>query len=207
MKEVVHGVGPFAERHGWNGDLRQKLITDSLVYAQTLDKLKFRTFVCSVDMATCRHLKDRGELLPSAVAMCNYYVPGQVLKWFLKEFGLWSSLELRYFFDRGENFKGAFEEQVRRGQRSSRQTNHWHLVRQIENVDMRIHTPLQLADFLAWAHHRRLNSKDAGVSYSALSEITDAILPMTRMELDARKLDMVAAPGRFGLDAAMKHFK
>jgi len=198
MNEVSHGFGLFKDEDGWDEPKRLALVKDCVFFSQTLDKSKFRSFICSIDVKRYRELKDEGELLPSVFSMCNHWVPRQMFKWYLDNFGLWNLPELYYFFDQNEKFRGPFANLVRRGQKKSRLSNHWHMIRQISPVDMRFTQPLQLADMLAWAHHRKLTYNDPQLKWSSLHTVTDAILPVTRKHIDAAQLDLIASHGNFG---------
>jgi hypothetical protein len=198
MNEVSHGFGSFKDEDGWDESKRRALVKDCLFFAQTLDKSKFRSFICSIDMKRYRELKSEGELIPSAFSMCNHWVPRQMFKWYLDNFGQWNLPELYYFFDQNEKFIGPFAALVKRGQKKSRLTNHWFMIRQISPANMRFTPPLQLADMLAWAHYRKLTNPDPHLNWSSLHIVTDAILPVTRKHIDAEQLDLLASHGNFG---------
>lgn len=196
MADLASGRGPFVDEQGWDDDKRQQLITDCVMYSQTLDKKTFRTFICSVDMVKHRELKEDAELVPSALAICNYWVPKKIFDWFLENQDKWAALELHYFFDQNERFKGLFEKQVQRGKKSSRLSNAWHIIRQVTSVDSRLYPPLQLADLLAWAHYRRLTASDPNTKWVNLHVFTNAILPSSRIDITAKGLEALACRGR-----------
>jgi hypothetical protein len=195
MNEVSNGFGVFKDEDGWNDTKRKNLVRDCIFFAQTIDKLAFRTFVCSIDIHRYRELRDAGELLPSAFSMCNHWVPRQMFKWYLDNFARWKLPELYYFFDQNERYRGPFEALVNRGKKKSRLSNHWHIIKQISPVDMRDTPPLQLADLLAWPHHRNLTAPDLSRNWSSLHTITDSILPVTRKHIDAELLNQIASFG------------
>jgi hypothetical protein len=199
MREVSRGFGVFANESGWDAARRQQLVTDCLLYGQSLDKLCFRSFICTIDMKCYRELKAEGSLRTSAFEMCNHWSPRLIFRWYLENFAQWKLPELHYFFDQNEKFKGPFENSVRRCKKmKSYLANPWHLVGQIENVDMRLNAPLQLADMIAWAHHRRLTPHRANLEWSSLHMVTDAVLPSTRKDLDADHLKFIASFEKFG---------
>jgi Protein of unknown function (DUF3800) len=200
MKEVVAGKGPFLDENGWDDHKRIKLIQDCLMFSQTIDKKKFCTFICSVDMSAYRRIRDAGVALPSVPRICNKFVPMSVFKWYLNNFNRWNLPELHYEFDQNERFVGPFSTLVRRLQKKSRSGlyNHWDIIKEIGPADMRRSLPLQLADMLAWAHHRKLTPHKEGLKWSHLHVMTDAVLPFFRKDVTERELIYIANYVGFG---------
>lgn len=199
MKEITASSGPFSEKNGWSDGKRQQLLMDCIMYIQHLDKKLFRTFICSIDMQRYRALSSEGRLLPSAIDICNQNVPYRIFDWYLQNFEQWISREIYYFFDQNEKYKGPFEGQVRKQQKLSRISNAWHMIRAVTSVDMRSNTPLQLADLIAWVHHRRLNG-ESDVKWAGLHVFTDAVLPFTRMDVSANLLEQMAQVMELGMN-------
>jgi len=206
MKELAHSVGAFTEENGWDDAKRQQLVTDCVLYVQHLDKKMFRTFICSIDMVKYRELEgDPALLLPTPLSICNSFVPSQIFKWFIETFNQWSEKEIYYYFDQNERFKGAFENQVRRRKKQSRVSNAWHMVKGVKNADMRDVPALQLADLVAWSHHRKLNA-DPDSKWASLHIFTDGLMPYTRADIDEKALNWIATVGQIG-SVAMEYFK
>ena len=204
MRELVHGQGAFADNHGWTEPKRHQLVMDLVMYVQHIDKKLFRSFICSIDMKKYRELDVRPELfMPTPVSILNAFVPTQMFKWFCDTFEQWESKEIYYFFDQNERFKGAFEKQVLRRKKASRLSNSWHMVKGIGSVDMRDFPEMQLADLLAWSHHRKLNS-NPDARWASVHVFTDAVLPYTRKDFDAQALDWIATAGQ--IDSAAKTY-
>jgi len=192
MKELIKGRGPFADEKGWDDTKRQQLLTDCVMYVQHLDKNLFRTFICSIDMEHYREiLDDDSVILPAAIDMLNYYVPTQIFKWFSNQINTLILREMYYFFDQNEPFLGEYSKLVRQRQKQSRISNAWHMVRPPAPVIMKQTPQIQLADLIAWSHHRKLNSEE-GDKWWGISHFTDAVLPFTRKDIDRDFLDIMA---------------
>lgn len=194
MNEVVSGNGSFSDKNGWDETKREHLVRDCLFYAQTMDKLLFRSFVCSLDMKKYREIKASIPKFPSVPTLCNRYVGIQIFRWYLENFTTWKTPELYYFFDQNEKFIGPFQSMIKRRQKKSHRGlyNHWDIIKNIAPANMRITLPLQLSDMLAWAHHRRLHPHREGLKWSHLHTMTDAVIPFTRKEYGANDLDHIA---------------
>ena len=194
MNEVVAGEGSFHNDNGWDDDKRRQLITDCLLYSQTLDKLKFKTFICSVDMEVYRRLRAVHPHFPTVASICNKNVSMEIFKWYLEEFSSRQRVELYYFFDQNEKFKGPFEQlKIKRQKKTwSGLYNAWDIIRGVHNENMRTTLPLQLADMLAWAHHRRLTPSTKDLSWSSLHIMLDAVLPFRRREAGEKYLSHIA---------------
>jgi hypothetical protein len=193
MNEVVSGNGSFSDARGWSDQKREQLVRDCLFYSQTIDKQSFRTFICSLDMERYRELNCSTQNFPSVSTLCNRWVPFQIFKWYLENFGTWKLAELYYFFAQNERYMGPFNTIVRRRQKKSRRGlyNHWDIIKQITSSNMRLTLPLQLADLLAWAHHRKLTPHSEGLKWSYLHTMTDAVLPFTRKDITVGDLNHI----------------
>ena len=194
MNEVSSGGGPFHDKYGWDDAKRGDLIRDCLFFSQTLDKTCFRTFICSVDMTMYRKLKESCRLLPSVAEICNRFVPRQIFNWYLENFSQWKVPELYYFFDQNERFEGRFHALVKKHQKKSWAGlyNHWDTIKNVSSANMRSTLPLQLADMLAWAHHRKLTPHAKDLKWSHLHTMTDAVLPFSRKDFGAKELEVTA---------------
>jgi hypothetical protein len=194
MKEIVLGKGPFRDENGWDDAKRVQLVQDCLVFSQKLDKRKFCTFICSIDMRMYRHIRDKGFNLPSVSRICNKFVPQAIFKWYLDKFSQWELAELYYTFDQNERFIGPFRTLVTKCQKKSWSGlyNHWDIIKQMAPADMRNALPLQLADMIAWAHHRRLTPHREGLAWSHLGKLTDSVHPFYRKEVGKNELVGIA---------------
>jgi hypothetical protein len=200
--------GEFSPDLGWNRTNTSKLIWDCFLYAQHLDKEDFRVFTCTVDMQAYRDLKSSGSRLPHPYAICSRFCPEMILKWYLKDFTRhFVQGNLNYFFDRGERHLGAFDLRRKAAAKAVRKPGidlrtYWDLIGDAVPVDMRKHSPVQLADLISWSHTRRLmrgkygdDSPDEWKKWSELSKIAETVLPFTRAEFDRDRLSTLAIYG------------
>lgn len=199
MNEINSKRGAFTDEKGWTDELRGKLIMECAAFASRLDKNKFRTFFCTVDMAAHREISAKlpqthRAQFPSCVTLCNKYVPMQIFKWYLENFSIWSSLDLHYFFDQNEPYCGPFDTlRIKRQKKSwTGLFNHWDIVKQATPVNMREFRPVQLADLLAWLHSRRLNPHREDLPWASFYQVTDEVLPFTRKEINRKDLEWIA---------------
>jgi Protein of unknown function (DUF3800) len=196
--DLLAGAKEFSRDNGWTKEKHWALLWDCVKYAQTLDKLDFRVFTCTIDMGIYREMKSQGHKLPGFYSMCSRFSPELILKWYLKDFekNFRVGRELHYFFDRGERHKGAFERRWIAGRKKSRLSNHWHLVKSVGTVRSVNHKPLQLADLISWAHCRRLmfdKYQDPEMEDGhEIWKVLDGVLPTTRKEIDRAGLEMFA---------------
>jgi hypothetical protein len=178
MKEAAHLEGIFSWRNGWNRKKVEFLMTDLLMYLQTLDKKRLRQFACSIDLKAYRAVKAEGWNMPDPVDLCNGYCPEGVLVWYLGEYpGVIDAAH--YFFDVSEPFKQPFEELWTKEKQSLsvRPTAEtWQIIKSVTTTEMRERPPLQAADLLAWASNRVLQpTKDAWAK--DLEKIMKTIIP------------------------------
>ena len=78
MRELVPLAKPFLAELGWDEHKADRLVTNCLMYAQHLDKKKFRTFTCTVDLEAYNAIIARGDKLPSPYSLCAYYSPEKI---------------------------------------------------------------------------------------------------------------------------------
>jgi hypothetical protein len=195
MNEIGTLTEGFSMERGWTEELAGKLVTDCLMYLQTLDKERFRIFTCSMDLDSYREIRSKGGLLPDCHDFCVYYSPQRILDWYLARFNDTYPQELNYFFDQGERFRGLFEKRWISGKKSGRGlSTHWHLIKQIGTVDSKDQPAVQFADLIAWAHHRKMMSDRYGPAktYAHLATIAEKILPSDRKDVDRPYLEQAA---------------
>jgi hypothetical protein len=199
MHEVNALTEGFRKELGWTDDLAAKVATDCLMYAQTLDKQRFRTFLCSIDMKAYRALEAEGALLPDCYDLCVYFSPVRILKWYMSRLNEATPRpELHYYFDAKERFKGRFEKRWIRGKKSSgRLLNQWHMVKTVATRDMNDTPGIQLADVLAWACHRRLMAErfPKMTKYKHFAHFIEQVLPFDRKEIGGEDLRLIAYYG------------
>lgn len=189
MKEAVHLHGEFSHRNGWNTTKVFSLVTDILMYLQTLDKQRFCQFACTVDLAAHRKLVAEGCKLDDPIEICNRYCPSAILAWYVAKYpGIIDTAH--YFFDQGEPFKVLFERRWKQEKlnvfRPSGMDMFWSLIKTVAFADMRDSPPLQAADLLAWATNRRL-SKDSDRPGKHLEHIMKQIIPSLSILWDEQK--------------------
>jgi len=148
----------FSKGKGWNDDRRTRLVNDVVDLLGSLDKSRSCLWVCSVELKAIARLRLQQPDTPSAIRVCNHYVPHYVMKWHATEFpGLMA--DSHYFFDWDEPFKRDFDE-LRKIQTSNRfetagNRENWQLITSVTEAGMKQETPLQIADLLAWGTIRQ----------------------------------------------------
>jgi hypothetical protein len=165
------------------------------MYAQDLDKKRFRTFTVSVDMEAFRDLESQGALLPDVYELCVYTSPQQVLRWYADSLNDVFPEKIHYFFDQGEKFKGRFEARWNRGRKAKHNVStHWHLISTVTTAIAKETPGIQLADLCAWARHRSLVVKKHGqtAKYTHLSHFSESILPLSHRHYDMEQLKVTA---------------
>ncbi len=160
MKEAVHLNGEFSHRNGWNIQKVFSLVTDLLMYLQTLDKQRFRQFACTVDLVAHRNLSAQGYELHDPIEICNGNCPYSVLAWYVTAYpGIIHSAQ--YLFDQGEPFEKPFRQKwIEEKQRKISPGGldmFWSVIKSVASADMRSNLALQAADLLAWATNRSLS--------------------------------------------------
>jgi hypothetical protein len=186
MKEAAHLQGDFTWRNGWNHKKVETLVLDFLMYLQHVDKERFRMFWCTVDLEAYRRLKDEGLDLADPLDIL-IDLPKTVLSWFCVK---WPGVidSAYFFFDRGEPFKGPFEQRWKKEKSFSlKGTDYfWSLLKTVTTVDMRDKPGLQAADLLAWAVNRSRLPRDA--SFKLAQMIMTTIIPSAHIVWDEKKL-------------------
>jgi hypothetical protein len=188
MKYAAHLEGIFNWRNKWNLKKVESLLTDLLLYLQTLDKQRFHQFACSIDLSAYRKLLAEGWSIPDPVALCNGYCPEGALVWYL---GIYPGVidSAHYFFDVSEPFKGPFEALWKREKQdlSPRPiAAYWQIIKSVTTIEMKDRPPLQAADLLAWASNRVLTApKDSfGVG---LEPLMKEIIPSSWVVFDEKR--------------------
>jgi hypothetical protein len=189
MKEAAHLEGIFHWRNKWNLKKVEFLVTDLLMYLQTLPKDRFRQFACSINLSAYRKLLAEGWNIPDPIDLCNGYCPEGVLVWYLGEYpGVIDAAH--YFFDVSEPFKNPFEELWKKEKQSLsvRPTAEtWQIIKSVTTTEMKDRPPLQAADLLAWASNRVLQpTTDAWAKH--LERIMKQIIPSSWVVFDETRL-------------------
>jgi len=185
MRELAALEGPFNFRNGWNLKRTQVLINDLLMYLQKIDKKRFRTFACTIDLEAYRKVKAEGLVkLDDPIDICNDKCPATVLGWMsLKEYYPDLIHSAHYFFDKDEPFKERFEKRwiTEKENYLPASGSHyfWSIIKSVAITDMRDHPALQAADLLAWASNRKAAKKGADDSFANLEPFMKLLLPTT----------------------------
>ena len=191
MKEAVHLEREFNFRSGWDQKKVGFLVTDLLMYLQTIDKQRFRQFACTVDLVAWRKLKAEGYLLEDPIRICNDHCPYSVLAWYVTGYpGLIHSAH--YFFDQGEPFEEPFEKKWAREKKNvftaSGIDMFWSVIKTVTSSDMRQKAALQAADLLAWATNRNMSAGEQETPFKYLEPIMKQIIPSSWIVWDERTL-------------------
>jgi hypothetical protein len=191
MSEAVHLKREFSHRNGWDVQKVFALVTDLLMYMQTLDKQRLRQFACTVDLKVHRKLLAEGRKLNDPIEICNEYCPYSVLAWYVTKYpGVIHSAH--YFFDKDEPFQEAFrekwsEEKERRISPGGADM-FWSLIKSVASAAMRSTPALQAADLLAWATNRILSkAPDEPALGKHLEHIMKQIIPSSWILWDEKK--------------------
>jgi hypothetical protein len=200
MKDLVCLSGVYSKKNGWTDEKASKLITDCLIYAQDLDKDKFKMFSACIDMQAYRRVKAT-KRLPSGHQLCSRFAAEPVLNWYLDKFKDVGVEPIHYLFDQNERFKGFFEKRWIIGKKSARGlSNHWHLIKTVGTVRQEDAPALQLADMCAWGCQRSAMSQRFGEQkYQHIGPISEKILPFQRKVIDQHFLTLLGTHGEFGL--------
>ncbi len=189
MREANALEREFLPRNGWNRKKVESLITDLLMYLQTVDKKKLCMFACTVNVADRDKLKYEGHQIPEVVEICNEWCSKMALNWYVAEYpGLVT--EMHYFFDQGEPFKEHFEKLWKRERARTLEPSpdylFWSLIKTVTTADMRDKPGLQAADLFAWATNR--NESKVGQRFKLLSSLMKHIIPWKTVFCDEKKL-------------------
>lgn len=193
MKEAVHLEGEFSHRNGWNIQKVFSLVTDLLMYLQTLDKQRFRQFACTVDLVAHRKLSAEGHQLNDPIVICNDHCPYSVLAWYLTAHPAEIIHSAHYFFDQGEPFEESFRQKwIEEKQRMISPGGldmFWSVIKSVGSADMRSKPALQAADLLAWATNRSLsNPANEPALGNRLEYIMKQIIPSSWIFWNEKKL-------------------
>lgn len=179
MRYATKGKSPFTYKDGWNLKKVGFLITDLLMYLQTIDKSRFRQFACTVDLVAHRKLVAEGYSLPNPIRICNDHCATTALAWYGTNYpGLIHSAH--YFFDKDEPFEPVFKARWSEKKDATVVVSFvdyfWSLIKTVTTADMKDKPALQAADLLAWATNRSLSTaKDK--SFRDLHKAMKAIIP------------------------------
>jgi hypothetical protein len=128
---------------------------------QALDKNRFLSVTCTVDVAAQRIIVAEGKIIPDPVVICAEFCMGAAFDWYVKTHG--HQLELAYVhFDTGERFIGSIRRKWKEHVTSKQRivlNPFWGLIADIPEVDMRNTPAVQAADIIAWAITRNLSAK------------------------------------------------
>lgn len=188
MKEAAHLEGIFSWRNGWKLGKAKTLVTDLLLYLQTLDKKRFRQFACSIDLKAYRTLLAEGWRIPDPVDLCNGYCPEGALVWYLGAYpGVIDAAH--FFFDASEPFKDPFESLWKQEKQSLSVrpiAEEWQIIKSVTTTEMKDRPALQASDLLAWASNRVLTvPKD---SFGAdLEPAMKQIIPSSWVVFDGKR--------------------
>lgn len=212
MREATKGKGPFTYKNGWNLKKVGFLITDLLMYMQTVDKKRFRQFGCTIDVDAYRKLAAHGYSFNDPIDICNEFCPFSVLAWYHSEYpGIIHSAH--YFFDIEEPFKAPFEERWKQEKGSfldpTALREIWSLIKTVTTAEMRDKPALQAADLLAWATNRQ-HSKNPDASFKHLEPIMKQVIPsswivfneatlVSRYDVVKKGTKFKITPGRYGV--------
>jgi hypothetical protein len=189
MREANSLEGEFCPRNGWNAKKVDSLITDLLLYLQTVDKERFRMAACTVDLTAREKLRYEGLPVPEAVEICNQWCPQTFLAWyFVKYPGIVSTLH--FFFDKGEPFEDSFRQTWKRETAKvlvpGANDMTWSLIQTIASTDAKCKPGLQAADLLAWATNRL--TAGVGHTYKSLLTIMKSVIPWYHQFCDEAKM-------------------
>ena len=190
MREAAKLIGPFNYRNGWNQKKLGILVTELLMYVQTLPKDRFRQFGCTIDLQAYRTLQSGGCRLPSPIEICNNFCPFTVMAWYFSQYpGIVS--DIHYYFDSDEPFEPAFRERWQREKSNQLSPGgldyFWSLVQSVDGAEMRHNPPLQLADLLAWGTNR-YHSNTADALFKHVEPVMKQIIPSSWIVFDAATL-------------------
>ena len=212
MREATKYKDAFHYKNGWNSKRLSFLITDLLMYMQTIDKDRFRQFGCTIDLEAYRRLENQGFLFNDPIEICNDYCPAVALFWYFTEYpGIVHSAH--FFFDIEEPFKELFEKHWKRQKANfldpAANPDVWGLIKTVTTAEMRDKPAMQAADLLAWSSNR-VHSVNAEVAFHDLEPLMKQIIPSTWIVFKEQQLreryeeikkgeHFRATPGRYGV--------
>jgi hypothetical protein len=161
MIDLIGWDDPFERVNGWDEGKRDALIGDALSLLHGLDKSKFRSFVCSMDVTSRDRLVSEGFPVPDPIVLCSQWCFRGAFDWYIRN----HDFEVGYaFYDRGEPFlavvKKVWLKERTPPKRLIKTGDFWDLIANIEEVDMAFSPGVQAADMLAWSTTRALSKTD-----------------------------------------------
>ncbi len=182
MRKAAHLVPPFDHKHGWNMQRIGFLITDLLMYLQTIDKKRFRQFGCTIDLNAHRKVAAEGLVGDSPIQICADHTPKMALAWYTLDYpGLIHSAH--FFFDVDEPFKALFEEKWKKEKNNvltpGASDMIWSVIKTVTTACMKDKPALQAADLLAWASNRSYAAsvRNEPIQFSHLEPVMKQIIP------------------------------
>jgi hypothetical protein len=163
MVEAIPLRKGFSPDKGWDDTKVDALVSDFLIYLNTVDKTKYCHFVCTVDMNAYRKLQAETYQMDSAVDLCNTGCVKRVMAWFLSRYkgmNLGLDLTAAYYFDCGEPFEPVFKAEWEWETRIDEETgchSIWSHIEQVSTRYMKKTPGIQVADMFAWASNREQN--------------------------------------------------
>jgi len=204
MRKAAHLLSPFDFRSGWNMERIGFLITDLLMYLQTIDKKRFRQFACTVDLDAHRRVTSEGLVGDPPIQLCVDHCALTVLAWYSLDYpGIIHSAH--YFFDESEPFKELFENKWRRERNNifapGASDMFWSVIKTVTTASMKDKPALQAADLLAWASNRSYTSrgKTEPIRFGYLEHVMKQIIPSTWIVWDEAKFRQHYRKGRLDI--------
>jgi hypothetical protein len=212
MREATKRHGAFSHKLGWNFKKVEALITDLLMFMQTLDKERFHQFGCTIDLEAYKRLSSLGLSFNDPITICNDFCPFAVLAWY---HGYYPGIihSAHFFFDTDEPFKAPFEDRWRQETGNfldpTALREVWGVIKTVATANMRDKPALQAADLLAWASNR-VHARNQETSFRHLELIMKSIIPSSwivfnEAELYSRYKEIEKGakfrikPGRYGV--------
>lgn len=178
MWEIISGTDPFERRAGWTREKVSALIIDSLMLLQNMDKVLFKSTICSVDLSARDRLIGEGYKVQDPYSLCADMCVGDSARWFINKE---KPEPMYFFFDRGEKFMGDLKKRWLDGRTPPGKISvdptkvFWDAILDIQELDMERHPPLQAADMLAWARTRSLSEEER--DWKHLAHIMRQVIP------------------------------
>jgi hypothetical protein len=139
---------------GWSDGDREYLIDGLLsVLNSFMDNPWINSFTCEVDLAAHKRLIGIRNL-PNPARICARVVFSKIVNWFYRPSSNVFVDAMDIFFDRGEPFSHHLRaDWINPTMRKLHPV--WNFVRVIEQVDMKLTPPIQMADLICWGYHRQ----------------------------------------------------
>ncbi len=187
MTDLLTFNDPYERVSGWNEEKISSLVLDALQILQAMDKRKFCSFICTVDVSARDRLVAEGVPVPHPASICATTCIRQAMQWYIANHFDDGTLErIHIFFDRNERFITPIRDiHKKHGAAEGRVApNAWGLLSHPQDVDMRDHPPVQAADMLAWGRSRELSNVEQPFRY--LLEIMRGIIPSWTFNIDEK---------------------